>query len=683
VSARRLPAGWLRAMGALAAAAGAFFLAHCTDDSTGVHVLNQAPSVRITGGPSGDSLHLYRVTFQWSAEDDDGLVSDYEYALDDTTVADSVVSTTVTSATLVFTADDFKDTVIEILDGRPVELQRFGRSHVFFVRARDDAGAWSPFAFAAFFAITVAPTSTFTNPLPGDVATVGPRFEATWTGEDLDGREPPRLFATRIVSVPAESLLTVPVSRLDVPGAGPPWTAFTEHTAQRFEIDEGDYLVGVRAMDEAGAVEPILRASQNVLRLRVRSTPGTPIVHLSGPGKVVILPSADEEAKTFDLISNRSAQFNWSADASGYGARITGYAYGVDLESVDPNDPGWIPVANPAISVQLSNPAGVEQTLHTFHLRIQDSIDQVTVVDAILRVGPPDFTRDILIIDDWGGDQAGSPSNPQDAEHDRFLREVLLAEATRRGLTIDEVEFTDPQGRPVPDTPNITQMRRYKLLVWNIQGSVLGITRAVAPTSDLPVHTYLSLGGNIWFMGEEVLTRTIALMPLPELFGFTPGDLGYDFFGIKTRRSGSQIEAGGFLRPRGNLADQRVDGMDGANPTAPAAVEGWPALLVAKDPYTSPVQGIPRIEGMTIGYPQLPEEVGRVDTLYTYVTNGSRLQPFPVRSRMDNTPCAFRFSGDPEQGKVLVFTFPVYWWSDGAADSLGQRAIDWFWRDRR
>ena len=71
---------------------------------------------------------------------------------------------------------------------------------------------------------------------------------------------------------------------------------------------------------------------------------------------------------------------------------------------------------------------------------------------------------------------------------------------------------------------------------------------------------------------------------------------------------------------------------------------------------------------------------GRVDTLYTYVTNGSRL-PFPVHSELDDAPCAFRFGGDPDQGKVLIFTFPVYWWTDGAADSLGQRAIDWFWED--
>ena len=70
---------------------------------------------------------------------------------------------------------------------------------------------------------------------------------------------------------------------------------------------------------------------------------------------------------------------------------------------------------------------------------------------------------------------------------------------------------------------------------------------------------------------------------------------------------------------------------------------------------------------------------GDLDTLYTFVSQGSRLRPVPVPSRLDDAPCAFRYSGSDEHGRVMVFTFPVYWWADSAADSLGQRAIAWFW----
>ncbi len=660
------------------AAAGMALIAGCGEGTTGIRVPNRPPHIRITAGPSGDSLHIYRPTFRWAGEDSDGRVVGYEYALDDTTAVDSVVATGETSITLVFSADDFRDTVIETHDGRPVELSRFGRHHTFCVRAEDNEGAWSAFAFAAFFAITVAPTTQILNPYPGGIPTLGTRFEVTWAGEDLDGRGPPRLFATRIVPVPAESLLAIPFSRLDVAGAGPPWSPFTEGTLGRFAVDEGSYLFGIRAMDEAGAVEPTLREAQNVFRFRARPTPGLPTVMLTGPGKSVRLPSADEEAKTFDLTSGRAVTFTWSADASAYGGRISDYAYGIDLESVEPDDPGWIPVANPLVTVRLQNPAGVEETEHIFLLRIGDTLGQTLVVDAILRVGPPDFDREILYIDDWGGDAAGTPP---DADHDRFIREVLLAEADRRGFRVDEVEFTNPNGTPVSGTPDLALLRRYRLLVWNVSGSNVGLMRAVDPESGLPLHEYLTLGGNLWLMGQEVFTRSVAWAPVPEFFGFNSGDLAYEFLHIRTRRLGSQIEAGGFLRPRGNLADQRIDGMDGANPTAEAAAEGWPPLLVTKEPYTSPLRGIPRIEGMTIGYVQEPDQGGDLDTLYTYVTNGSRIEPIPVASRLDDAPCAFRFGGLASHGRVLVFTFPVYWWSDGAADSLGQRAIEWFWAE--
>jgi hypothetical protein len=225
-------------------------------------------------------------------------------------------------------------------------------------------------------------------------------------------------------------------------------------------------------------------------------------------------------------------------------------------------------------------------------------------------------------------------------------------------------------------------LRRYRLLVWNVSGNNTGLTRAADPEGSLPLAAYVALGGNVWLFGQEVLTRSKAGI-VAETFGFDPGDFGYEFLKIQTRRSGSQIEAGGFLRPRGNLAEQRVDGMDGAVPTAEALSEGWPSLLVTKEPYTSPLQGIPRVEGMTIGYDQPPEQAGDIDTLYTYITNGSRIEPIPVLSRLDDAPCAFRFGGASDQGKVLVFTFPVFWWSDGAVDSLGARAIEWFWQEER
>jgi hypothetical protein len=661
---------------ALAVTVAALLAASCAEETTGVRVPNQPPSVRITRGPIEDSLHIYRVTFHWAAQDPDGHVEGYAYAVDDTTDPDALELTTERSAALRFTADDFFDTVIEVEQGIPIELYRYGRHHTFHVRAVDDGGAWSEYASAAFFAVTVAPQSEIVNPIPTAVATVGPTFEVTWRGDDLDGTAPPDSFTYRLVAVPPESLLVIPPERLDCPACGPPWSPFEATTLARFaSIQVGTYLFGVRAMDEAGAVEPELRAGHNVARLRVSEEPGRPRVTFSGPGKTITLPSGNEVEKTFDLISGRPAALGWEADASHYGARISGFAYGIDLESIAPNDPGWVPTPNPGTAVTFDNPPGVEEVEHGFYLRVEDSIGQQIVVDVILRVGPPDFERDILYVDDIGGDRIGSPSNPSDAESDSLIQEVLLAEARRRGLTIDQYEVQDILGHIDEEAPKLSILRRHKLLVWSVGSTSSVLFQAMDPERGFPLSEYLTLGGQLLLTGKRALSRT-KFTSIEEYFGFSSEEFGYQFFHIESEFVGGQIVAGEFLRPRGDLTSQRIDGMDGGRTTPEAAAEGWPELLVARPPYTSPLLGIPLVEGMTRGYEQGPRP-GDLDTLYTFITNGSRVEPFPVPSRLDSAPCAFRYEG-PDHGKVMVWSFPIFWWSDGAIDSLGTRAIEWF-----
>jgi hypothetical protein len=96
---------------------------------------------------------------------------------------------------------------------------------------------------------------------------------------------------------------------------------------------------------------------------------------------------------------------------------------------------------------------------------------------------------------------------------------------------------------------------------------------------------------------------------------------------------------------------------------------------VTSGTFFGPDTGIPRVEGMTQGYDH-GNRPGRLDTLYTFVSNGSQ-QPFPILSPLDGKPCAWRYE-QPERGRVLVLPFPLVWFSRGAVDSLGTRAIEWF-----
>ena len=302
----------------------------------------------------------------------------------------------------------------------------------------------------------------------------------------------------------------------------------------------------------------------------------------------------------------------------------------------------------------------------------------MSVYEAFLPVVPPDCVHEILYVDDVGGDAASHSGHPSDEERDAFITGVLLHEAVRRGYRIDQVELQSTQGFPLDQGLSLDPFRRYRLLVWSVSGSGAGLTRAADPAGDLPLATYLARGGSLLLFGQTVLTRSMPQQPA-EIFGFNPGEFGYDFLHIESVYEGSSIAQGGMRLARGTAAAQRIDGLDGALRSAVARDEGWPDLLVARAPYTSPLAGIPYCEGMVVGY-EHGQRPGRLDTLYCYVTNGSRLQPVPVPSPFDGTPCAFRYAG-PEPGRVMVFTFPMYFWSDSAAESLGARAVAWFFDD--
>jgi hypothetical protein len=638
-----------------------------------VRLPNQAPSIAITSGPVDDSLHSYRVTFYWAAHDSDGRVVGYEYAVDDTTTQDSLHATTETRASFLLPVAPPPRRAHPPGGVAPSPLDTLSAMHSFHVRAQDDGGQWSTFASASFEGFTLSPTSRIISPDARPVAVVGSSFVIEWEGLDLDGTSPPTRFSTRIVSVPPDSTDPIDVTRLDRPGGGPPWTAFIAGTVAPFEgVELGSYLFGVRALDEAGAVEAELRLEENVLGLTVVKNPGLPSLTVTAGGRSVDLPAIKEEDKTFPMVSGQTLIFNWSASAAAYGAHIVGHAYGVDLTSVDPHHPGWIPVSGPPISLRFINPPGIEEGLHILHFRITDSIGQSLIADVILPVGPEDFSRDILYVDDIGNDVSGGSTLPTDADHDRFVREVLLAEAVRQGMQIDELEVQAPSGTMIRE-PDLATLRRYRLLVWTLRRSGAVLQTSMEPGSDQAVARYLELGGNLWAIGNSVLNN-MTLPPTPNPFGFLPGDLGYDALHIETERQGAQIVAGGIRRGGASIPDRRINGLVGAIPTPEAREESWPVLSAVHAPYADGSQGMPACEGMTIGYEQRGRP-GDLDTLYTYVANGQRLMP-PTPSLFDDAPCAFRYTR-PGEGRILVTCFPMDWWSDGAADSLGRSALDW------
>jgi hypothetical protein len=251
---------------------------------------------------------------------------------------------------------------------------------------------------------------------------------------------------------------------------------------------------------------------------------------------------------------------------------------------------------------------------------------------------------------------------------------VLLAEAQRRGLRLDQYELQRPSGGLVVGTPSLSVLRRYRLLVWCVRETNTGLQTTPGVVAD-----YVALGGHLWVLGNTALVN-LAIPPTPNPYGYAPGELGFDVLHLESERDGDQIIAGGIQRAARSLLSRRVDGLAGAIPTASALGAGWPALPIARAPFNGTTEGVPGCEGMTTGYVH-GARPGRFDTLYTYFPNGERLTP-PVRSGLLNAPCAFRYEG-PLGGKVLAFAFPVDWFGDAATDSLGRSAIRWFLDEER
>jgi hypothetical protein len=255
------------------------------DTEKGSRVGNVRPEVRITGGapaplPSGID---YKINFQWHGTDPDGVVVRYQYAIDDTLSASAWRDTTGTSLQTVMRAANRNLHLDTIDPANPPpkgdSLRGFSQWHSFYVRAVDNEFAVSVPSVQYFNARTIAPSAQIT--FPNLLLTTDPELQPTvvvkWTGQDIDSSNPdhiPAFFEYKRVAITAntisdddarDSLYTA--NNLDLPdslvtgGNRTRWvrvpSSVTQFTISGMQTGAA-YAFAVRAVDEAGAVEPVL-----------------------------------------------------------------------------------------------------------------------------------------------------------------------------------------------------------------------------------------------------------------------------------------------------------------------------------------------------------------------------------------------------------------------------------------
>jgi hypothetical protein len=356
------------------------------------------------------------------------------------------------------------------------------------------------------------------------------------------------------------------------------------------------------------------------------------------------------------------------------------------------------------------------------YVRVQDEVGSTTLADVSLIVVPFRGERDILLVDDAGGDWVGrSPDDcvpapppeqqnpnadwPQDQCHDQILRESIeraLGEIGHPEWVVDRYEPLDPRTGQVRRGPveidstslgyrvysgpvTLEHLARYRAVIWNVRcGGGCQLEVLTRPFEENAIASYLEAGGHVLISGPRDFSCTkhgVVPDPWPRgPFCFEPGDFVYEFLKIWSVCDWAEC-AGGCFRSGGETRlGERESGFKGAYLSPIALAEGFPRLRVVRPPFDSPQRGIPSCEGMVVPYgldinPRLEPAGGRLDTLYFYESNALWSTP-PRRSWMDDAATAFRYSG-PGQGRLMMFGFPLYFLRASAVDSLMVASLRW------
>jgi len=658
-------------------------LAACDDDVR--PAVNRAPTVTITGGAAEAQEVHYRVEFFWLGTDPDGPIDHYEYAVDDTT---EWTVTENTSQAFLFSADSLATKTSDAA----IVTSDFHRWHSFRVRAVDGLGARSAVERRTFNAFTIAPVTRITHPDPkyrqlGD----SPRFK--WTARDDDCGRPdkrPIGYRYKLVGCWDEFSLIASLGILRADGSIDPEHAAVNRALPDSVLDDpavsdsvkkewievpadvesirfhnlplGSWGFAVRAIDEAGAIEPeyILNSAAqpgNVYFFETLDTGGLLSFTLCSSALGCFSFPRDGNLWDTPFPADREACFTLSATAEWYGAEIAEFRWGLD----DPSRPNHVSAGNARICVSFPESEG--GATHHLYVSVRDTDGRETIGTVRLNVIAFTFDKKVLIIDDFAN------LNPSDGQHDALLDRVLQGRFAHADSS--EIRWINGPGETPgpepPDPPTLTELSRYELVViYHLESvnnqlpySVLGnLTSADNPANAAhnpkrrALATYVAAGGKLWVWGVEVTgglhgdNYIYPKEPENPAGQETPGDLAlfdansflYNF--LQFRR--------GVIRAVRPSSDRNA--LISAAASAEGAARGYPPVLeIDRSHFPDPNRGLAAesIHGA-------PLIVAGLDTLYTYVAKSPE-------SEYNGRPTALYYRSPlGAQGDIAYFGFYYY-----------------------
>ena len=428
------------------------------------------------------------------------------------------------------------------------------------------------------------------------------------------------------------------------------------------------FLFGVRAVDANGAIEPFLDQGRNAFRLAVLPGARQPTLSISYAGQVFTFPRTSGPSP-LQVPAERQFIFELSCSAESYGESCNGFRWSLD----DPES--WTSDWSSETQIRLNLRSGT----HVLYVEARDTLGNTTLATLILNGIAFTFDREVLLVDD-----SFDNLDPNDAEHDDFWRDMVNFYVANSDVPVDQFSVFDvhgpeDRGNLQPNVPLLSDLAKYKMLVWENLGSGYNSDSALIRSTALSprLTAYLRAGGKLWLGGRMTVAATT---PDQNLAGadlsypkteLGPGDWAWDFLKLHSRKINND------------------KGTDNRNlfhaarwfPGAPAVYDTMSIDLDKLNIFQRSYGGFSYADA--VFDPNFAESEGGfrgdVDTLYAYGAAGPEVQG--KTSQYDKKFCALRWHDpdpDREHGRIQWFGFALYYMHDTQAEQTFKQSLDWF-----
>jgi hypothetical protein len=284
--------------------------------------------------------------------------------------------------------------------------------------------------------------------------------------------------------------------------------------------------------------------------------------------------------------------------------------------------------------------------------------------------------REVLWVDDSLDDV-----NPTDEQHDAFWMNLFTNSGRFEEGDVYRLDVfgAGDLGSSNPSAPGLSEMGRYKLLVWECRGVGFNGRTALLENAGLSrlLGLYLAAGGQLWLGGRTTVAATTSSNGVSADFNY-PKDMSDlpDNFAVNFLKLGStRIDNDKGADVRNFIAAAMVP------PGRPAIYDPMSIDLDKLNPLVRVYGGVSHADAVfnPIDAGLISNYTGVLDTLYLYGSAGVLAQG--RNSLYHNRLCAFRWHDpdpDPVHGRTQWFGFSLYFMDDMEAQNTFNRSIDWF-----